>query len=228
MKNLKLFVIAFLTTAHAFAADKVVTDPAGDIDQQGVKSMCMTGTQTDMIETTFSREGDNFVATMTMTEDIGLGRGYKEYYFWIDVNQKDKRGRPVGYQPYNPDSVAWPDMYADYRIFMSLDANNSEGRAYPNVRLQNCSESDCADDAGLRYTQDIKVEIKGPKATFTWPKSLLPDVEAAKSLKLGYTTYHEIGYCHGEDDAPQWGKNAIVVQKPASSTPAPAPAPKPQ
>ncbi|MBS1970994.1 MAG: hypothetical protein JSU04_11840 [Bdellovibrionales bacterium] len=224
MKNLKLFVIAFLTTAHAFAADNVKTDPVGDIDNS-ITACPDVGT--DMVETSFSREGENFVATMKMSKNIDNTFGYKEYYFWIDVNQTDKKGHPVGYQPYDPESVAWPNMYADYRIFLSLDANNESHRAYPSVRMQDCAASDCSKDGGLRYEDNIKVDIKGNEVIFTWPKSLVPAIESAASLKVGYTTYYEIGgACHGEDDSPQWGRNAYVIAKPKS--PAPAPAPKPQ
>jgi len=223
MKNWKLFVTAaaVLMSPKIFA-DNLHTDKAGDVDHS-IKSMCHD-LQTDMVSNEFTRDGDKYVVKMTMAEDIQKDYGYKEYYFWLDVDPEKRKG----YQPYDPESVAWPDMYADYRIFMSLDANNDDHIAWPRIMSQDCIATDCSKDEGMRYADDIKVDIAGKTVTFSWPVGLFSKMDAAKVMKLGYTTYYEMGACHGEDDSPDWGNRAWVIKKSAVTTPVPAPpAPKP-
>lgn len=220
MKNLKLFILAFLTAATAKAADNIHTDPLKDVDHD--LNIC-NDLQTDMIQNNFSAQDDKYVVTMTMSKNVQSDFGYKEYYFWVDVDPTRRKG----YQPYDPESVAWPNMYADYRIMLQLDANNDEHKAYPAVKIQNCTDSDCSQDGGLHYADDVKVEIQGPNVIFTWPKTMIPEMAAASTLRVGYTTYYDYSYCNGEDDSPQWGKNAwTIIQKAAKPLVKP-PAPKP-
>jgi len=236
MKNFKLFVFAFLAAATAHAADATQTDPRNDVDNA---TTACPDLQTDMIKTSFSTTEDQFVVTMTMTNNIQQGSGYREYYFWVDVDPAKRKGyRPydkMDYHTYDANSMAWTDMFADYRIFMSLDGNNDARRAVPFVAMQRCtekadigSETDCARDNGLRRNSQITAEINGPEVTFKWPKTLIPEMAAAKTLKVGYTTYYEYGQCEGEDDSPQWGRPAWTVKLPGSPVPAPVPAPKPK
>jgi hypothetical protein len=174
--------------------------------------------QTDLVSTEFSREGDRFVAKMNVTTDVKryFGSGYKEYYVWIDVNPGSRKG----YQPYDPESVAWPDLYADYRIFYSLNANNDDGSTRSKIASQDCSATNCAEDGGLYWDPAVSVDIIGKTVTLSWPVTRFPKMAAAKNLKVGFTTYYEIGgACHGEDDSPQWGRNAWAVENPQPKRP---------
>ena len=188
----------------AFAANNKHADPVGDLDVQPMP--CSNQTYTDLVSTDIKKEGSEFVVRMEVTEDIKKTGGYKEYYFWLDLTH-DKRA----YQPYDPDSVAWPDLYANYRIFYSLDSNTGSDWVAERIAVQNCLTSNCAVDTELNRTDAVKVSIDKNVVEFRWPDDMLPEMKNLKKFRIGYTTYFDKRYCHGEDDSPQWGQKAWRV-----------------
>ncbi len=183
-------------------------DPKLDL-HTNISNFCRSP-DTDIIMTSLERRDGKYTVTMEMNAPINKSLGYKEFYFWIDAtNNKQK-----GYQPYLPHSVAWPDLYADYRIFYSINANVTPPfiKAKEKVTLQKCLETDCAKDSGMRLASAISVEVNDATITFQWPVGLLPELDASSRIKIGYTTYFELMQCNGEDDSPQWGEKAFRIK----------------
>ncbi len=219
----QIIIIALAMSSSLSFASNFNTDPAHDQDMNIKGAMCFSP-NTDLLSTDFQRTADKYTVTMKMREKIEKVRGYKEYYFWLDVSHNTKKG----YQPYLPYSVAWPDLYADYRIFYSIDANTGAYAvpAKEKITVQSCLETDCAKDYGMRYSQHVKVTANEDTVTFEWPVGLLPDLDKSAKIRVGYTTYYSLGPCNGEDDSPQWGSRAHVIDLPVTN-PTPAPrAPK--
>lgn len=217
--RIKMLIAASLLLSQVSLAGNKNSDPVGDIDKK--PGPWCEDLQTDMISTDFNRVGDEFVVNMEMTKEIKKDVGYKEYYFWLDIT--DTNGN---YQPYNPESVAWPDLQADYRVFYSINANVDQGEPVEErVAYQKCFDGgDCSQDQGMEYSNDIKVSIDKKTVTFRWPVSLLPEMKKAKKIRVGYTTYFEHNGCNGEDDSPQWGRNAFIINLLKAKAPAPTPA----
>lgn len=208
--NAILFSIFFVSQASLAATNLSVNknfkDMNGDIDNN-IKGFCSFN-ETDLVGLSFKETSNEFIVTFKTVKEINLKSGYKEFYFWLDIDP----GRSVGYQPYNPDSVAWPNMYADYRIFMSTDPNNYENKAITRIALQDCSVSDCSQDSGLYANASISAVIVGDTVVFSWPKTLLPRLKAAQKIRFGATSYYQIAQCNGEDDFPQWGDPAPEIR----------------
>lgn len=216
----KLILGTFFTLASfsslALAGDNINSDPIGDIHYNFVGAC--PSPAIDIIRTNFKRVESEYVVEMEMSKKIEKTSGYREYYFWMDVTHDKARG----YQPYLPDSVAWPDLYANYRIFYSTDANN--GSYSPNryarekVLIQDCISGDCSRDESMRYESRIQVSVNENKVTFTWPVGLLPDLDKSQNIRVGYTTYFEYMNCNGEDDSPQWSEKAFRIKLPKISS----------
>ena len=212
-----LMATTLLLSTVSLAGNKN-SDPVGDIDKK--PGAWCEDLQTDLVSTDFNRVGDEFVVQMEMTKEIKKDVGYKEYYFWLDINHPNG-----GYQPYNPQSVAWPDLQANYRIYYSINANvDSDEPVDEKIAYQPCMNGgDCSQDQGMLQDNKIKVSIDKKTVTFRWPVSLLPEMAKAKNIRVGYTTYFEHQGCNGEDDSPQWGRNAFKINlQPALPLP-PAP-----
>ena len=205
MKNLILILASCLVSISSFAVH--YADPIGDVDNS-IKGLCHD-ISTDLTSNQIEETKDQFIVTMTMSQKIIRNMGYREYYFWIDTHP----GVHAGYRPYLPYSVAWPNLFAEYRIFLSLTADAPQNVDVQKVTMQNCLTSNCENDQGMRMDQNLKAEIKGSQIIFTWPKSLIPDLQAAKKWKIGFTTYYSYFQCSGEDDSPQWGKNALIYDR---------------
>lgn len=161
LKSISSFLLLLFLSPLAIA-ENFRTDTISDV-HHNVVSVCQD-LQTDVISTEFSRTDDQVVVKMQVSKIIQTKTnfGYREYYFWI--------GNPAnqsGYQPYLPDSVAWRDLYADYRVFFSLD----EG--VRRVALQNCHINDCSRDSGLNATLEISVSIEADTVVFKIPTYLL-------------------------------------------------------
>lgn len=203
-----LFVFS-ISTAHAannLFVKKTFTDQTKDIDYN-IKGICHNR-DTDIKSVTFKATENEYILTIEMLTEINLKSFYREYYFWLDVDPAKKDG----YQPYNPFSVAWPNMYADYRIFMSIDANNYENQPITRVGLQDCHKSDCAEDQGMYPEYSIHSVIIGNKVVFSWPKGLIIPLDRAREFLLGITTYYQFAQCNGEDDSPQWGFPSHLIR----------------
>lgn len=208
-----LFASSMLLSQVALAAGTVTSpnkhsDPIGDVDNKPV-AWCQD-LETDLKSTDFKREGDEYVVQMEVTKEIKKTDGYKEYYFWLDITHDSNKG----YTPYLPDSAAWPDMFANYRIFYSVNVYRDENGSRPEERIaiQNCFERDCSRDEGMYSTNDVKVSVVGNTVTFRWPVNLLPEMAKHKKIRVGYTTYYDMQMCNGEDDSPQWGRNAWEIK----------------
>ncbi len=202
-----LILSTLMISQFALAGGNKHADPVGDVD---IKPMACPDLQTDLVSTDFNCVGDEIVVDMEMTKEIQKNIGYKEYYFWLDLTHDTQRG----YQPYNPDSVAWPDLYANYRVFYSIDANDARRNGYASERVtvQNCLETNCAQDEGMRSSSQVKISIDKKVVTFRFPVSLFPELENSKKIRIGYTTYFDFMQCNGEDDSPQWGQNAFKIK----------------
>ncbi|MGE3609938.1 MAG: hypothetical protein AB7I27_10165 [Bacteriovoracaceae bacterium] len=181
----------------------VVTDPVGDIDQS--LNFC-SRRDTDVVKIEYKRDVQKGmeIVTFELATKVDISSGYKEFYFWLDVTGDNK-----GYRPYDPDSVAWPGFYADYRVFVAYDVNPFSG-AEKRVALQDCRITDCSNDLGLYPNWNISEKVEGNKVTIWWPLTLIPELLTAKKFRIGYTTYYQMGACHGEDDAPQWGEKSFL------------------
>lgn len=216
-----LIFIASVSAAQAQSLLKA--DPANDV-HHNIQNTCMNK-DTDILSTHFQRDAAKMQdsVVMQMAIPVNAKLGYKEFYFWLDIDP----GAKTGYQPYNPDAVAWKNFYADYRIFTSFNSDLRTGKTVQKVTLQKCSESNCAQDYGMRSTSEIQVEVKGNLVTFTWPSKLIPESLNISKMKIGYTTYYELFHCNGEDDSPQWGDNAFVIDLP-QVLPPPVHAPAPE
>lgn len=203
--SLALFILA--PTASYAGLSNRNSDPENDV-HFNIAGFCQNA-HTDILSTNFRRENSEYIVEMTMTQKISKAAGYKEYYFWLDLTHDKTRG----FQPYLPYSVAWPDLYANYRIFYSVNAGVVPPfmQAKEKVRLQNCVESNCALDSALASSTQIKVSVTENIVTFRWPVGLLPELEKSKNIRIGYTTYYELMQCNGEDDSPQWGEEALRI-----------------
>jgi hypothetical protein len=206
--SLILLLSSLLASSSSFAA-AVHSDPEGDVDHN-IKGLCHD-LSTDMVQTRIEELENDYRVTIQVSQQVMTNVGYREYYFWIDSNP----AKAEGYQPYAPESVAWPDLYAKYRIYASFDANNDEHIDEKQVFYQDCLQDDCTSE-DQQHSGDIDVQIQGDTVVFTWPKSMIPALGEAKYWKVGYTTYYEQGACNGEDDSPQWGERAFDIKLPIS------------
>ena len=191
--NAKLLIGALLliTQVSLAASPNRRSDPKGDVDHNPKGANCVD-LQTDIISTNLSRNDGYFMVEMQMSQKIEKTEGYKEYYFWLDVTHDSRNG----FQPYMPDDVAWPNFYADYRIFYSIDAK-SPGNKYISVRTQDCKEHYCGSDDYLEVNKEVAVGVDNDKVYFVWPVGMFPEMEKAKQIRVGYTTYYEkIGRAH--------------------------------
>jgi hypothetical protein len=182
-------------------------DPVGDIDHN-INGFCrFDHTDIKNIQAVWRRDG------LILKMDLAKAHkriGYQEYYFWLDVDPAAKKG----YQPYDPYSVAWPNLYADYRVMLSYDYNTDDESTAPRQRfyIQDCRKSDCSQDAvtkGLNASQALHVE--GATVAFLVSPEDVPEIASAKSINMGATTYYQFAQCNGEDDAPQWGRRAVSL-----------------
>lgn len=207
------FIQYFLATATFISsmaqASQYKADPVKDL-HTNIPGYCQSP-GTDIISTSFERVADEYIVKMLMSAPIDKRLGYKEFYFWMDVTHNSSKG----YQPYLPHSIAWPDLYADYRIFYSINANATPPfvKAKEKVMLQKCFESNCAQDYGMIPNSAISVDVQGATVTFQWPVELLPELDSSAKIRIGYTTYFELTHCNGEDDSPQWGEDAFTIRQ---------------
>jgi hypothetical protein len=204
-------ILSFLIFALSLSAQAQVlikADPANDV-HHNINNGCYVR-DTDIISTRFERNVRTMEDSveMELAAPINTRLGYKEFYFWIDADPGTKKG----YQPYNPDSVAWKNFYADYRIFASFNNDMRSGASSAFVGLQSCATSDCSKDGGLISNSSISVRVQGNKIHFKWPSHLVGESLTASKIKIGYTTYYELVQCNGEDDAPQWGQPAYDIE----------------
>ena len=208
--------LSVLLGAFAAQAQTLKTDPIGDIHYQGLRSTCF-GMTTDIVKTeikTLCESGNQSCrhsVSITLSESFKSNYGYREYYFWVDADPE----KEIGYQPYNPSDVAWPDLFADYRFFFSVNANHNRYYDFPILKVQNCSTVDCAQDSGMESYADLDLQIWDNKITFEWPSDMIPSLGNSRHWKVGFTTYQESkdGSCSGEDDAPQWGNKAYDYRR---------------
>lgn len=209
----KLFILLAFASAITSQAVTINPDPIGDIHYEGDQISCL-GMSTDIVRTEIKTVCENsnencqshYSVTITLSENFRTNRGYREYYFWVDVDPDKK----IGYQPYNPYDVAWPDLYADYRFMFTVNANHDRFYEIPSLKVQNCSRVNCAQDEGMQNYKDLDLQIEGKNITFKWPIGMISKLEKSRHWKVGFTTYQESedGTCSGEDDAPQWGRKA--------------------
>jgi len=204
-----LFIVLFsqLSNATTILGEKKYRDPKGDIDHNMKGGGCPWD-GIDLAGMTIKKTDSEFIVTLEMTKEIKQSMGYREYYFWLDYDPSRRRG----YQPYNPSSVAWPNMYADYRIFVSVDSNNWEGTTDTKIGIQDCHQSDCAQEYGIDYFIIVNVTIAGKKVIYSWPRVSLPKLDRSNHLLIGATTYYQLAHCNGEDDLPQWGDPAHEIR----------------
>jgi hypothetical protein len=203
---ISIMKLIFLIALSLFSVISMATeypDPVGDVDHS-MKGFC-TDISTDIIRNKIEESGDDFIVTMTMSRPIALNQFYREYYFWIDTNS----GSHKGYRPYLPYSVAWPDMYADFRFFLSLNSDSFTTEDVKKVTIQNCLQTNCENDQGMIAVPKLDVKIEGSQIIFKWPKTLIPELNSAKKWRVGFTTYYSYFQCSGEDDSPQWGKECF-------------------
>jgi len=204
--NTFITCLLFNSTGLAENVKHSFKDPINDI-HYNMKGTCKFQ-ETDILSTDISRSENDFTLVITTKENIKDEKNYREFYFWLDIDPSKHNG----YQPYNPHSVAWPNMFADYRIFTSLTFNEDENKIDQRVAIQDCQTDNCSIDSGLYSNQNISVTIKNNTVTFKWPSQLIPKLDSANKFLLGITTYHQNIFCNGEDDSPQWGKNAFLIE----------------
>lgn len=209
-----LMILQVLFSATSFAETATQTDAAGDV-QFNLPEVCQN-LNTDIVSTSLRREDSDYVVDMEMSQMIDVNEGYKEYYFWLDLNHDRARG----YQPFLSHSVTWPDLFANYKIFYSVNAGVVAPFtvAKEKVRLQNCHETNCALDSDLRSSEQISVSVAENVISFRWPAGLLPELEKTKNIRVGYSSYYELMECNGEDNSPEWGEPAFQIKKPKSSS----------
>jgi hypothetical protein len=211
-----LFIIGLYASA-SLASARSQKDPVGDL-HMNISGLCQSPT-TDIVSTHFEKIDNQYVVTLQLVSPVSKMMGYKEYYFWLDVTHNTKKG----YRPYMPDSAAWKNFYADYRIFYSVDANDRPPfvQPYEKVTVQKCLETDCSKDQGMLMNKNIQVETIGSSVIFRWPVGIFSDLDLAKKIKVGYTTYFALMQCNGEDDSPQWGEHPHEIELSAPSLNAP-------
>lgn len=160
-------------------------------------------------------ESEYIHVEMNMTKDITLfPDGYREFYFWIDVDPKRKNG----YAPYLPNDIAWKNFFADYRIFLSINSFSMDIQSSKvSFGLQNCKKSDCSKDLIVKQSYEkLQYHIKDSKITFKIHRSLLPEMVDLSLSQWAFTTYYQLAQCNGEDDYPQWGSKALKIKVPGN------------
>lgn len=208
MKTSLLLLILSLYVSSSLSAPVTQKDPVGDL-HMNITGMCQSPA-TDIVSTRFEKKDQQYIVTLQLVSSVSKMMGYKEYYFWLDVTHNKQKG----YRPYMPDSAAWKNFYADYRVFYSVDANDRPPFVHPyeKVTVQKCLETDCSKDQGMLINKNIQVQTLDNSIVFKWPVGMLPDLDLAKKIKVGYTTYFSLMQCNGEDDSPQWGESAYDVE----------------
>lgn len=202
MKNTLLLAILLATTSTtAFASS--FEDRKGDV-HHNIQGFC-NDLSTDIINVDVKVEEKILKVKMDMSKNISRGFGYREYYFWVGATPSQK----IGYQPYNPAAVAWPDFYATNRVFLSLNGDHYTGKDKIILGTQDCLETDCSQDYGIRRSTELNAKISGNTVEFEVPRSLLPKIGNEKNVKFGFTTYYEFMQCNGEDDFPDWDENSL-------------------
>lgn len=209
-----LMILQVLFSATSFAETIVQNDAEGDV-QLNLPEVCQHQ-PSDIVSTSLHRENSDYVVEMAMSQPINPVEGYKEYYFWLDLNHDGARG----YRPSLSQSVTWPDLLANYKVFYSLDAGVVPPFTVPKerIRLQNCHETNCAFDSDLRSSEYIAVDITDNVISFRWPVGLLPELEKSKNIRVGYSAYYELMECNGEDNSPEWGEPAFQIKKPKNES----------
>lgn len=208
---LMLLQVLFSTTSFAETITQI--DAEGDV-QLNLSEVCQT-LPADIVSTSLRREASDYVVDMEMSQIVDPNAGYKEYYFWLDLNHDRTRG----YQPYLSNSVTWPDLFANYKIFYSVNAGVVPPFTLPKerIRIQNCHDTNCAFDSDLHSSEEISVSIFANVVSFRWRAGLLPELEKTKNIRVGYSSYYELLECNGEDNSPEWGEPAFQIKKPKSA-----------
>ena len=210
MKSVLLpFLFALTFTAFGSSSDLIVQKSSADKPfdvHHNITGFCRD-LSTDIVNIDVAVHESKLKVKMKMSQNIISGFGYREYYFWVGATPSKK----VGYQPYNPHSVAWPDFYATNRVFLSFNGNQFTGQDKTKLAVQNCLESDCSEDAGMILTDEVKYTVNGKFIEFEVPRSVLPLIGSEKNVKFGFTTYYEIAQCNGEDDFPDWDEKSFNI-----------------
>lgn len=194
--------------SSASVLETVYTDPENDI-HHNMAPACGARKDTDIVKTEFLALENEYQVIFHLAAPVNQKAGYKEYYAWVEVNPEDK----IGYQPYNPYSVAWPDLYADFRVMLAIEGAEHP-LAPPSYRVlsQDCKATDCSKDDGLKANSRIKAKVEGNIVKLAWSKAAFKDLKGKQSVKVGYTSFYDHNFCNGEDDSPQWGENAHDVE----------------
>lgn len=203
---LMMVLFSQLSNATTILGERRYRDPKGDIDHSMKGGGCPWD-GTDLVGMTIKKTDYEFIVTLEMTREIKQNMGYREYYFWLDYDP----ARKSGYQPYYPSSVAWPNMFADYRIIVTVDTNNWEGTSEAKIGVQDCHQSNCAEADGINYSAAVNATIVGNKVIYSWPRFYLPKLDRSSEILIGATTYYQLAQCNGEDDLPQWGRPAHAI-----------------
>lgn len=172
----------------------------------------------DMTTLTFSVEKNNLLVEMKVDGSILDLPGYREYYLWIDTNQGLKNSGFVPYDTtrlasdnfvYNADKHAWRDFFADYRVFFSVDNNGSQQQ---RKLFQTCSQDNCASDDSL-FTSHTWFEIEKGEQLVRFHVPLdrigISSSSIGRAIRVGATTFANRDGCSAEDDASNWGEQAI-------------------
>ena len=183
-------------------------DPIGDVDHN--LSGCPDLT-VDIVKIAVQETAEELKFRFTMSRPILRNVSYREYYVWIDAVPSKLAGQ--GYSPYSPESQAWRGFFADYRVFLSLNANNYERRDIARLALQNCELNNCAIDEGLLPNSGLSFTIDDATVALTVKKKSIPKFTGLANTSIGVTTYYSLVACRGGYDFPQWGEKAFSLAR---------------
>ncbi len=220
-----LAILATAAAATSFAA--VVTslirnDAVSDVHLEGEKceKVSQSAREIDIRQVVVSNDATNLYVTMEVRGPVAANSDFREFYFWIDVNN----GKGVGYVPYepstsyaaayNPTYQAWTNFYADFRVYLSIDEEQQQTKLF-----QECAVDQCAGEPNGSYKSSLfSVSITGSEQVKNLVKFAIPftslkiNSSTKQTIQLGFTTYFErqIG-CNqsGEDDYPDWSEPAL-------------------
>ena len=208
MKSL-VFIIALVSSFASLASSESIlvkeNDTIKDV-HHNINNFCQDPA-TDIASVEVEILESVLKVKMQMTKEIGKRPGYREYYFWVGATPS----KSVGYRPYDPHSVAWPDFFATNRVFVSFNADVYSGREKNIVSVQDCLTSDCSNDQGLVRSEGVKYKVQGNVIEFEVARSTLPLIGSEDSVKFGFTTYYSFAQCEGEDDYPNWDEQSLKI-----------------
>ncbi len=242
MKSLSLLNVFFTMLAFASVAlmpgrsvaQGIVNgvDTRGDVHVEGesCQKVSESARAIDIRSVSITNDLRNLYVTIEVQGPIKTHQDFREFYFWIDTNGIAGSGyspyRPFdgtfppyyGYPyKYDPDSQAWTNFFADYRVYFSMDEDHQVVKLF-----QECAVDHCAKETGSSYKENyFAVSIAGSSENknliqFTVPlKNLKLEGAIGSSIQFGFTTYFERHIeCEdsGEDDFPNWEAPAFRYQ----------------